>query len=184
MDEKLPGIIESVLFAAGDAVKAKELAEIVKADIDTLKKAIEFLIKDYSLNKRGFSIIEIDDGYQICTRPEYYPYVQAIAGVRQQQGLSSAALEVLSIVAYNQPVTRSTVEYIRGVNSDWAITKLVERGLIEEKGRLNAPGKPILYVTTQEFLRCFGLTSLDDLPDFNTATPENQQEPDQMQIDI
>ncbi len=184
MKQQLPGIIESVLFAAGDAVDMQRLAEIAQADLDSVKEAVAFLISDYAANKRGFSLIEIDGAYQICTRPEYYPYVQAIAGARRQQGLSEAALEVLSIIAYNQPVTKNTVEHVRGVNSDWAVTKLAERGLVEEKGRLDAPGKPILYVTTQEFLRCFGLISLNDLPDFDADVVLEQQDPAQMQIDI
>lgn len=184
MDEKLIGIIESVLFAAGEAVSAQKLAEISQTTKEEIVAAAQKLNADYTEHKRGFALIEIDDGYQICTRPEYYTYVQAIVGARRQQGLSSAALEVLSIVAYNQPVTRNTIEYVRGVNSDYAVHRLVERGLIEERGRLDAPGKPILFVTTQEFLRCFGLKSLEDLPDFNMSIDTGEEELNQMRIDI
>lgn len=184
MDEKLMGIIESVLFAAGEAVSVEKLSQIAQVSKEEIVAAAKQLNADYAAHRRGFMLIEIDQGYQICTRPEYYTYVQAMAGVRRQQGLSSAALEVLSIVAYNQPVTRNTIEYIRGVNSDYAVHRLVERGLIEEKGRLDAPGKPILFVTTQEFLRCFGLKSLEDLPDFDMSIDTAEEEPNQMRIDI
>lgn len=164
---KLHGILESVLFAAGEAVKCDKLAQIAGVSEDEVNAEMKKIQKYYEEERRGFAILEIDEGYQICTRPEYYNYVQEIAGIRRQQGLSNAALEVLSIVAYNQPVTKGTIEYVRGVNSDGAVYRLVERGLIEEKGRLDAPGKPILYVTTQEFLRNFGLKTLEDLPELN-----------------
>ena len=182
MQDELQGIIESVLFAAGDAVKIDKLAEIAGVNAAMVKSAVEHLSASYAEQGRGLCLIEIDEGYQLCTRPEYYTYVQAIAQIRRLQGLSNAALEVLSIVAYNQPVPKSTVEYVRGVDSDWAVRRLAERGLIQESGRLDAPGKPILYVTTQEFLRCFGLKSLADLPDMNIDIPEN--EPDQIQLDV
>ena len=180
---KLHGILESVLFAAGEAVKADKLAEIAGVSENEIHAEMKKIQKYYEKESRGFAILEIDEGYQICTRPEYYSYVQEIAGIRRQQGLSNAALEVLSIVAYNQPVTKGTIEYVRGVNSDGAVYRLVERGLIEEKGRLDAPGKPILYVTTQEFLRNFGLKTLDDLPDLD-AEIETPEYGEQLSIDI
>ena len=114
-------------------------------------------------------IIDIDDGYQICSRPEYYVYIQEILGEQRRQALSNAAMEALAIIAYKQPITRGQVEFIRGVNSDGAINRLVERDLIEETGRLDAPGRPILYSTTQNFLRCFGLNSPKDLPEVNIS---------------
>lgn len=180
----LQGILESVLFAAGEAVKTDKLAEISNVSADEVLKEINKLREFYEKNERGFSILEIDDGFQICTRPEYYSYVQEIAGIRRQQGLSNAALEVLSIVAYNQPVTRQTIEYVRGVNSDGAVSRLVERGLIEESGRLDAPGKPILYVTTQEFLRKFGLKSLSDLPEIKEEIELPEESEPQVEIDV
>lgn len=185
LDSKnIKGIIESVLFAAGEAVKADKLSQIIGAAESEIKEIIKELTEEYSQNMRGFSIIEIDNGYQICTRPQYYSYVQAIVGARRQQGLSNAAMETLAIVAYNQPVTRSTIEYVRGVNSDGSVVRLVERGLIEEKGRLDAPGRPILYVTTNEFLRAFGLKSLEELPDIGNVQDIENQVCDQMQIEI
>ena len=122
-------------------------------------------------------IIEIDEGYQICSRPEYYVFIQEILGEQRRQALSNAAMEALAIVAYKQPITRGQVEYIRGVNSDGAMNRLVERNLIEESGRLDAPGRPILYKTTQNFLRCFGLKTPEDLPlvDLSNINPEFEQ---------
>ncbi len=185
MEKNLQGIIESILFAAGEAVRADRLAELLEVDTATVREQVQELTAYYNEQKRGFAIIEIDGGYQICTRPEYYTYVQAMAGMKRQQGLSGAAFEALSIIAYNQPVTRGTIEFIRGVNSDGAVQRLVERGLVEERGRLDAPGKPILYGTTQEFLRMFGLRTLADLPDVTQTLPtEEEEDENQLKIDI
>lgn len=184
MKKNLQGIIESVLFAAGEAVHADKLAEILETDVKTVHEQVKALEEFYLENKRGFAVIEIDGGYQICTRPEYYTYVQAMAGMKRQQGLSGAAFEALSIIAYNQPVTRAAIEFVRGVNSDGAVQRLVERGLVEERGRLDAPGKPILYGTTQEFLRMFGLGTLEDLPEVEQELPEEEENENQLKIDV
>ncbi len=159
--------IEGILFAAGESVKAAKLAVVLDVTIDEVKNAITELCEEYNREKRGFNIIEILDGYQICSRPEYYTYIQEILGEQRNQPLSNAAMEALAIIAYKQPVTKGQVEHIRGVNSDGCINRLYERGLIEEAGRLDAPGRPILYVTTDTFLRCFGLKSPEDLPSVN-----------------
>lgn len=156
--------IEGILFAAGEPVKAAKLAVVLDTDTDTVKKAVDELKSEYERDHRGFNIIDILEGYQICSRPEYYTYIQEILGEQRNQPLSNAAMEALAIIAYKQPITRGQVEHIRGVNSDGCINRLYERGLIEEKGRLDAPGRPILYVTTETFLRCFGLTNPKDLP--------------------
>ena len=137
---------------------------VLDTDTDTVRNAVEELKAEYERDRRGFNIIDILEGYQICSRPEYYSYIQEILGEQRNQPLSNAAMEALAIIAYKQPITRGQVEHIRGVNSDGCINRLYERGLIEEKGRLDAPGRPILYVTTQNFLRCFGLTNPQDLP--------------------
>lgn len=156
--------IEGILFAAGEPVKVAKLAVVLDTDTDTVRNAVEELKAEYERDCRGFNIIDILEGYQICSRPEYYSYIQEILGEQRNQPLSNAAMEALAIIAYKQPITRGQVEHIRGVNSDGCINRLYERGLIEEKGRLDAPGRPILYVTTQNFLRCFGLTNPQDLP--------------------
>lgn len=161
---KITCAIEGILFAAGEPVKAAKLAAVLETDIEAIKEAVKLLKYQYDSELRGVQIIEIDDGYQICSRPEYYVYIQEILGEQRRQALSNAAMEALAIIAYKQPITRGQVEYIRGVNSDGAVNRLSERGLIEECGRLDAPGRPILYRTTQNFLRCFGLNTPKDLP--------------------
>ena len=161
--------IEGILFAAGEPVKAAKLAAVLNTGIETVTEAVKLLKYSYDTELRGVMIIDIDDGYQICSRPEYYVYIQEILGEQRRQALSNAAMEALAIIAYKQPITRGQVEFIRGVNSDGAINRLVERDLIEETGRLDAPGRPILYSTTQNFLRCFGLNSPKDLPEVNIS---------------
>lgn len=163
--KQLQCAIEAILFAIGEPVKTAKLAAVLGVGINAVKDAVGLLRYEYDNQKRGFMIIDIDDGYQLCTRPDYYLYIQEIIGEQRKQSLSNAAMEVLAIVAYKQPVTRTQVENIRGVNSDGAVNRLLERGLIDEVGRLDAPGRPILYGTTQTFLRSFGLSTLSDLPE-------------------
>lgn len=159
--------IEGILFAAGEPVKASKLAVVLDTDIENINRAVSALKAEYNEQHRGFNIIDIMDGYQICSRPEYYRYIQEILGEQRNQPLSNAAMEALAIIAYKQPITRGQIEHIRGVNSDGCVNRLYERGLIDEAGRLDAPGRPILYVTTDTFLRCFGLKSPKDLPPIN-----------------
>lgn len=166
---KLKYAVEGILFAAGEPVKSAQLAAALDVDIKKIDKAVEELKDEYNESRRGFAIIDIDEGYQICSRPEYYTYIQVILGEQRKQALSNAAMETLAIIAYKQPVTRSSVEFIRGINSDGSVNRLLERGLIEERGRLNAPGRPILYGTTVNFLRCFGLKSLSELPEVDLS---------------
>ncbi len=165
---EIQAIIESVLFAAGDAVELDRLADIVDVDKRSLREILKKMMDDYSFGRRGVQIIRMEDSYQMCTRGEYYEYVARLAEPPRKQNLSNAALEVLSIVAYKQPVTRTSIEHIRGVNCDYIVNRLIERNFIEEKGRLDAPGRPILFGTTQHFLRSFGITSLADLPEFDS----------------
>lgn len=175
--DKIPYAIEGILFAAGEPVKTAKLAAVLDIGIDAVEEAVRILKYDYDTQERGFMIIDIDEGYQICSRPEYYNYIQVILGEQRRQALSNAAMEALAIIAYRQPITRAQIEYIRGVNSDSAVNRLAERGLIEEAGRLDAPGRPVLYKTTQNFLRCFGLSTPKDLPelDFSKLSPEYEQ---------
>ena len=131
--------IEGILFAAGEPVKAAKLAVVLDTSVDEVNKAVDELKKEYSENHRGFNIIDILEGYQICSRPEYYTYIQEILGEQRRQPLSNAAMEALAIIAYKQPITKGQIEHIRGVNSDGCVNRLYERGLIEEKGRLTKP---------------------------------------------
>lgn len=169
--------IEGILFAAGEPVKCAKLASVLDVGIKDIEEAVAKLKHSYDANLRGLMIIEIDEGYQLCSRPEYYAYIQDVLGEQRRQALSNAAMESLAIIAYKQPVTKGQVEFIRGVNSDGAVNRLVERGLVEECGRLDAPGRPILFRTTQNFLRCFGLKTPDALPaiDFSKINTEYEQ---------
>lgn len=165
MDIKdMEAVIEGMLFAAGDPVPLEKLAEILELDKKTARLIVNNMAASIQNSKRGVLLRELDGCYQLCSRPEHYEYIRKLVEPRQKQALSQAAFETLSIVAYNQPVTRARIETIRGVNSDSAITRLVERNLIKEAGRLDAPGKPMLYETTEEFLRSFGFKSVKDLP--------------------
>lgn len=162
--KEIEAIIEGVLFAAGDPVSLEKLAEILELDKKTARLILSNMAVSLQNSKRGIMLREMDGSYQLCTRGEHDEYIQKLVEPRQRQALSQAAFEALAIVAYNQPVTRARIEMIRGVNSDSAITRLVERNLIKEAGRLDTPGKPIIYETTEEFLRSFGFKSIKDLP--------------------
>lgn len=176
--------IEGILFAAGEPVKAAKLAVVLETDINAVDEAVDSLKEEYNNNHRGFNIIDIGDGYQICSRPEYYKYIQEILGEQRNQPLSNAAMEALAIVAYKQPVTKSMIEKIRGVNSDGCVNRLYERGLIDEAGRLDTPGRPVMYKTTDTFLRCFGLRTPKDLPPINLKNIiDEQAQGEQLSID-
>ena len=177
--------IEGILFAAGESVKSAKLAVVLDKTVDEIDKAALELKEDYDREKRGVAIIEISDGYQLCSRPDYYTYIREILGEQRNQPLSNAAMEALAIVAYKQPVTRGMIEKVRGVNSDGCVSRLYERGLIEEAGRLDAPGRPVLYRTTDTFLRCFGLRTPQDLPpiNFKDKLPELMETGEQLSIE-
>ena len=175
-------VLESLLFVAGDGITKSQLSEILEISAEELQAEIERLKQFYAQNERGLTVSEYDEYVQLKTVEEHYGYITRLAESKRKQPLSVAALETLSIVAYHQPVTRASIEFIRGVSCDGPMSKLIERGLIEENGRLDAPGRPILYVTTKEFLRSFGLSSLADLPD--TEELEDALSPAvQMEID-
>ncbi|HIT85949.1 MAG TPA: SMC-Scp complex subunit ScpB [Candidatus Ornithomonoglobus intestinigallinarum] len=184
MKDNIKYAIEGILFAAGEPVKAAKLAAVLDVTIDEINDAVKELKEEYDRDRRGFAIIEILEGYQICSRPEYYTYIQEILGEQRNQPLSNAAMEALAIIAYKQPITRGQIEKIRGVNSDGCVNRLYERGLIDEAGRLDAPGKPILYVTTPTFLRCFGLKSPDELPPINFVQMKIDEPPQGEQIEL
>jgi segregation and condensation protein B len=162
--KEIEAVIEGLLYAAGDAVSLDKISEILEIDKKTAKLILNNMVVNFQNSKRGIMMREINGRYQLCTRPEHSDFIKKLFEPRQKQGLSPAALETLAIIAYNQPITRAKVEQIRGVNSDSAITRLLDRNLIKEAGRLDAPGKPVLYDTTDEFLRSLGLRSLADLP--------------------
>ncbi|NLD48729.1 MAG: SMC-Scp complex subunit ScpB [Clostridiaceae bacterium] len=164
---KIEGIVEGLLFASGERISTEKLCEILGLDKKTVKLVINNMIVNYNENpSRGILIREISNGYQMCSKPEIYDYIKVLFEPRQKSGLSQAALETLAIIAYNRPITKARIEQIRGVNSDSAVTRLLERNLIKEAGRLDAPGKPVLYETTEEFFRSFGYKADSDLPIF------------------
>lgn len=157
-------IIEAALFVAGEAVPLASLADIIEMDKATTRAIVNTLIERYSMENRGMRIIEIGDGYQMCTSPACFEAIRRIYKGKERQGLTPVLLETLAIIAYKQPVTKADIEEIRGVNSDHAVNRLVEKGLVCETGRLETPGKPILFGTTTEFLRYFGLKDTSELP--------------------
>ncbi len=162
--ENIKGIIEAILFAAGREVETKELSLVLEKSKDEIKEIIHGMNLEYKDNNRGIEIITIGDNYQLSTRKEFYQYVYKLVDKRSNPKLSNAALETLSIIAYNPRISRAEIEAIRGVNVDGTMYKLLEYGLIEEAGKLDLPGKPMSYKTTNEFLKMFGYNSLDDLP--------------------
>ena len=167
-------IIEAILFATGRIVTQEELMLSLEISKEEIEELIESMKNDYT--DRGIEIIKVDNGYQLCTRKEYYEYIYQIIDKRAKPNLSVAALETLSIIAYNPKISRAEIEAIRGVNSDASMYKLLEFGLIEEAGKLDAPGKPMSYQTTKNFLKMFGYQSLEELPELpKYKLDENQQ---------
>ena len=160
--DKTKSIIEAILFSAGRVVEAKELMAILELSNEDIDTILQNMKTEFEEQKRGIEIIKVDNGYQLCSKEEYYDYIYPIFDNRAKPNLSSAALETLSIIAYNQKITRAEIEQIRGVNSDGTIYKLLEYGLIEEAGRLDAPGRPTIYSTTKEFLKMFGISNLEE----------------------
>lgn len=156
-------IIEAVLFASGDPVPAEKLAEITGHDRKTVRAILTDMIHKYENSARGIMLRELDGAYQLCTKPEFDAYIAKLGAARKKPGLTPAAYETLSIIAYNQPVTKAYIEQIRGVSSESVMITLIERNLVKECGREDAPGKPKLYETTEEFLRVFGFSSVKDL---------------------
>ncbi len=165
-------IIEGILFAAGDPVELDRISDILDIDIKSTRAVMTALMDKYDAEMRGLKIIRLEDSYQMCTRGEYNEYIARLAEPRRAQTLSNAAMEVLSIVAYKQPVTRSVIEQIRGVSCDTLVNRLLERNLIQEVGRLDTPGRPMLFGTSEDFLRCFGIASVTDLPDYEKISSE------------
>lgn len=157
--------LEAMLFASGDPVEAAKLAEVLDIDIETVTKMLGHLSAVYDERESGLMLIRVDNKYQICTRECHSEEVRKLLEIKKNTPLSNAAFEVLAIIAYNKTVTRSFVEQVRGVDCSGPISSLVQKGLIEEKGRLDLPGRPLIYGTTDRFLRCFSLNSLEDLPE-------------------
>lgn len=186
--DKAKAVIESVLFAMGDSVEISRLADVIEEDLRTTRKILEELEQDYADSGRGIGLVRFEDSVQLCTKADMYEYLIKIAKAPRRMVLTDAVIETLSIIAYKQPVTRVEIERVRGVSCDHAINKLLEYDLIMELGRLDAPGRPLLFGTTEQFLRCFGVKSLEELPEMSTVQLEEfkqQAEAEvQLQLDI
>lgn len=174
--EKAKAIIEAILFACGREVEIKELMSALEMSSEEILKIIESMKQDYLQNERGIEIIKVNDALQLTTKKDYYEYIYPIFDKRSKPNLSNAALETLSIIAYNPKITRAEIEAIRGVNSDGTMYKLLEYNLIESVGKADAPGRPTMYGVTNEFMKMFGITSLDELPELpKYKLDENRQ---------
>lgn len=186
--EKLQGVIEAILFTMGESVELSKIAAAIEHDEITTRKMIHNMMDRYEEDNRGIRIIELEDSFQMCTKKEAYEYLIKIAKQPRKYVLTDVLLETLSIIAYKQPVTKLEIEKIRGVKSDHAVNKLVEYGLAEEVGRMDAPGRPLLFGTTEEFLRRFSVQSLDELPTINPEQiehfKEEAEDEAQMKLDI
>ncbi len=174
--EKIKSIIEAILFSAGRIVKINELILVLEKNEEEINTIIKNMQQEYKAENRGIEIIKVEDGYQLATKKELYEYIYPILDKRSKPNLSTAALETLSIIAYNPRVTRAEIEAIRGVSADACVYKLLEYGLVEEAGKTDLPGKPMSYKTTDEFLKMFGYTSLKDLPELPRYKLDSNQQ--------
>ena len=186
--EHTKAAIEAVLFAMGESLELSKIAKAIGHDTETTRKVLQNMMDDYQKEDRGIRIIELENAYQLCTKQEYYEYLVNIALQPKKAVHSDVMMETLSIIAYKQPVTKIEIEKIRGVKSDHAVNKLIEYNLVQEVGRLDAPGRPILLGTTEEFLRNFGVDSTDNLPTINPVKLEDfkaeAEEEIQIRLDI
>ena len=176
--EKVTAAIEAILFAAGHPVEYSKISEVLGLSVRDVKNMVEAMSAEYNADNspRGVLLLMYPDSCQLATKEEFLPYIREALGIKRGGNLSASTMEALAVVAYNQPVTRSYVDAVRGVDSSYAMTSLIDKGLIESLSRLDAPGRPMLYTTTEKFLRVFGLSSLDELPETElsptTTTPE------------
>lgn len=186
--KRLEGAIEALLFAMGNSVELSAIAKAIGHDQDTTRKIIQNMMLKYQEEDRGIQIIELENAYQMCTKEAYYDCLVKLALQPKKAVLSDVMLETLSIIAYKQPVTKLEIEKIRGVKCDHAVNKLIEYNLVQEVGRLDAPGRPILLGTTEEFLRNFGVQGLDELPEIDPVQVEDfkaeAEEEVQLQLNV
>ena len=170
--KNLEACIESVVFAAGYPVPYQKLAEVTGLGVREVKRLVERIAKTYDNEKHGIMMLAFKDTCQFCTKEQYGTYIREALGIRRGGNLSNSSMEVLAIVAYNQPITRAFIDAIRGVDSNYAVNSLIDKELIAPCGRLDAPGRPVLYGTTDKFLRVFGLATLEDLPETEAMLPD------------
>lgn len=184
MEKNYRAIIEAILFTMGESVELGKIAEAIELDKKETKNILDEMMVEWNDSDRGISIIELDGAYQMCTKSEMYEYLIKIAKQPKHRVLTDVLLETLSIIAYKQPVTKAEIEKIRGVSCDHAVSKLVEYNLVCELGRLDAPGRPLLFGTTEEFLRSFGVNSVDNLPVLNPVQLEEFKQEAEAEMNI
>ncbi|MBQ6626496.1 MAG: SMC-Scp complex subunit ScpB [Ruminococcus sp.] len=173
--EEYKAAIEAILFASGTSVPLSRLSQTLTITEKVIKDLCTEIIDEYENSDHGVTVVRLDDSYQMVSKKEYAPQIRTAMDLRRNVPLSQAAMEVLAVVAYNQPVTKSFIEQVRGVDCSGVIGSLTTKDLIEEKGRLELPGRPLLYGTTENFLRCFSISSIDELP----PLPQKQENPDE-----
>lgn len=177
-------VIEAVLFTMGDSVPLTKLAELIGETPSVTKKIIYGMKEAMDADNRGITIMELENSFQMCTKADYYEDILKIAGAPKRYSLSDTLLETLSIIAYKQPVTKLEIEKIRGVSCDHAVNRLIEFNLVKELGRMDAPGRPLLFGTTEQFLRSFGVKSLEDLPELNPVQLEEFKEQAEEEVQL
>ena len=182
--EQMERSIEAILFACGEPVECARIAEALETGAENIHRLVERIRDRYIAINSPLEIMLLDNAYQMCSSPEYGDIIRKTLMLRRGTGLSQAALEVLAVVAYNQPVTRAFIEQVRGVDCSSLVRSLVEKRLVEEAGRMNIPGKPIVYQTTSNFLRCFGLSSIEQLPTLPSVDDELADEEEQLEGQI
>ena len=182
--EKVTAAIEAILYAAGHPVEYSKLSEVLGLSTKDIKNMVEAMSREYNSEKsrRGVLLLTFPDSCQFATREEFLPYIREALGIKRGGNLSASTMEALAVVAYNQPVTRAYVDAVRGVDSSYAMTSLIDKGLIESLSRLDAPGRPMLSTTTEKFLRVFGLSSLEDLPE-TEISPSDIPTPEAMAVE-
>ena len=181
---KAEAAIEAILFTMGETVEISKLADVIEEDIKTAREILQGMAEKYEREDRGISLIQFENAVQLCTKAEMYEYLIKIAKTPRKYVMTDTLLETLSIIAYKQPITRLEIEKIRGVSCDHAVNRLVEFGLVMEVGRMDAPGRPLLFGTTEEFLRNFGVTSLEELPALSQVQIEEFKQQAEQEVSV
>ncbi len=184
--DEMQAAVEAILFASGEPIEYERIAEALEIEPEYAENLLMNLGATLDERGSGICLVRMDNQFQLCTRSQYADKIRAVLEIKKNSPLSTAAFEVLAVVAYNQPVTKSFIEQVRGVDCSGVISTLCQKGLVEEKGRLDLPGRPLLYGTTAEFLKCFSVTSLEELPDLpeHEDLPQKQEIPDQLSLDL
>lgn len=183
--KELESAVEAILFAAGEPVEVSRIAQVLEIDDENAESILLNIAALYEERDGGLCVVRMDDMFQICTKKKYSEQIRSILDIKRNAPLSQAAFEVLAVISYNQPITKAYVEQVRGVDCTGVITTLCQKGLIEEKGRLELPGRPLIYGTTAEFLKCFGISSLNDLPEIpELAEKESELSIQEEQVEI